>query len=208
LSKSLPDRVFHLVTLGDLSPESAKLFVVSQLDYEAASESSTFAKRSKRGDLGELDECIEALGGRLTDMKAFARRLRFGQSPMKAVSEILEQSSAEILRLFLLANNVGPADRKWSTQQAWYLVRELAQHQSLKYNEVLLTKTFTSSTTPGAGNGESALEALANAELITVKSVHGRPQTICAGKPVYQTAFGRLLKGPVVKAKMDLPLLK
>jgi hypothetical protein len=223
LSKSLPDRVFHQVTLGDLSPEAAKLFVVSQLELEdhskpkkgdktdkhdkRDSEETPAMEMQKREDLRELDECIQSLGGRLTDLQVLARRLRVGQSPKKAVGEIVEQSSAEILRMFLLVKNAGAADRKWSTQQAWYLVRELAQNETLKYNEVVLTDTFASSTTPGA-DGESALEALSNAELITVKSVNGRPQTIRAGKPVYQTAFTRLLKDPVVTAKMDLELLK
>lgn len=218
LSKSLPDRVFHQVTLGDLSPEAAKLFVVSQLDMEKQADpkkgeegDSKFAAAAdvkNREDLRELDECIESLGGRLTDLQVLARRLRVGQSPKKAVSEIIEQSSADILRMFLLAKNGGAADRKWSIEQAWYLVKELAQKESLKYNEVLLSDTFASSTTSGAASGESALESLTNAELITVKSVNGRPQTIRAGKPVYQTAFNRLLRDPVVKAKMDLSLLK
>ncbi|KAK0625978.1 RNA12 protein-domain-containing protein [Immersiella caudata] len=232
LSKSLPDRVFHQVTLGDLSPEAAKLFVTSQLELEDESKQKKGDKRQKRQkcdnggkhdsheveetpvierqnreDLRELDECIQTLGGRLTDLQVLTRRLRVGQSPKKAVGEIVEQSSAEILRMFLLAKNAGASDRKWSTQQAWYLVKELAQNETLKYNEVVLTDTFASSTTPGA-DGESALEALSDAELITVKSVHGRPQTVRAGKPVYQTAFSRLLKDPVVKAKMDLALLK
>lgn len=219
LSKSLPDRVFHQVTLGDLSPEAAKQFVLSQLALEENSKAKNVAdedskpttaveKHKEDPQLRELDECIQALGGRLTDLQVLARRLRVGQTPMKAVNEIVEQSSAEILRMFLLAKNGGSTDKKWSTQQAWYLVRELAHHQSLKYNEVLLTDTFASSTTAAAQSGESALEALTNAELIIVKSVHGRPQTISAGKPVYQTAFGRLLKDPVVKSRMDIALLK
>lgn len=218
LSKSLPDRVFHQVTLGDLSPEAAKQFVVSQLGLEDHAKQKNNGDENaqpnlaegmkNREDLRELDECIESLGGRLTDLQVLARRLRVGQSPKKAVGEIVEQSAAEILRMFLLVKNEGAADRKWSTQQAWYLVKELAHDETLKYNEVVLNDTFASSTTSGATNGESALEALTNAELISVKSVHGRPQTIRAGKPVYQTAFNRLLKDPVVKAKMDLALLK
>ncbi|KAK0651186.1 RNA12 protein-domain-containing protein [Cercophora newfieldiana] len=221
LSKSLPDRVFHQVTLGDLSPEAAKLFVISQLELDDHSKTKKETKKEgddakltpvaemkQREDLRELDECIESLGGRLTDLQVLARRLRVGQTPKKAVGEIVEQSAAEILRMFLLVKNEGAADRKWSTQQAWYLVRELAHNESLKYNEVVLNDTFASSTTSGATNGESALEALTNAELISVKSIHGRPQTIRAGKPVYQTAFNHLLKDPVVKAKMDLALLK
>ncbi|KAK1828305.1 hypothetical protein QBC39DRAFT_359651 [Podospora conica] len=224
LSKSLPDRVFHSVTLGDLSPDVAKQYVVSQLGQpeqrhdkhhddakDAPSPDPTvLAQMRERDDLAELDECIEALGGRLTDLQVLARRLKVGQSPKKAVSEIIEQSASEILRMFLLTKTTAapPGDKKWSTEQAWYLIKELAQRGTLRYNEVLLSDTFASSTTPAAASAEAALESLANAELITVRSVHGRPQTIRAGKPVYQTAFRRLVDDHVVRARMELGLLK
>ncbi|KAL2018765.1 hypothetical protein VTK56DRAFT_393 [Thermocarpiscus australiensis] len=213
LSKSLPDRIFHQVTLGDLSPEVAKHFVVSQLvdqpddDGDKDGDSAPKAEKQRRKDLEELDECIEALGGRLTDLQVLARRLKVGQSPKKAVSDIIDQTAADVLRMFLLNKSAGEGDKKWSTEQAWYLIKEIAQKESLRYNEVLLSATFSSSTTPGAGNAEAALESLANAELITVKSVHGRPATIRAGKPVYQAAFRRLLGDGVVRARMDLKLL-
>ena len=220
LSKSLPDRVFHSVTLGDLSPDVAKQYVVSQLgqpeqhhnksEDDANPDGTVLAQMRERDDLAELDECIESLGGRLTDLQVLARRLKVGQSPKKAVSEIIEQSASEILRMFLLTKTTAaPAtEKKWSTEQAWYLIKELGQKGSLRYNEVLLSDTFASSTTPAAASAEAALENLANAELITVHSVHGRPQTIRAGKPVYQTAFRRLLDDDVVRARMELGLLK
>jgi len=215
LSKALPDRVFNQVTLGDLSPDVAKQFVVSQLEPEAKSEEGeengsapAISEKQLRKDLKELDECIDALGGRLTDLQVLARRLKVGQNPKKAVSDIIDQSASEILRMFLLANKgAGEGDKKWSTEQAWYLIKEIASKESLRYNEVLLSNTFASSTTAGASNAEAAIEGLANAELITIKSRYGRPATIRAGKPVYQAAFNRLLDDAVVKARMDLALL-
>jgi hypothetical protein len=213
LSKSLPDRVFHQVTLGDLTPEVAKHFVVSQLepdeksDKEENDNSPAISEKQIRRDLQELDECIDALGGRLTDLQVLARRLKVGQSPKKAVSDIIDQSASEILRMFLLSKGAGEGDKKWSTEQAWYLIKEIAAKENLRYNEVLLSNTFSSSTTSGASNAETALESLANAELITVKSRNGRPATIRAGKPVYQAAFNRLLDDAVVKARMDLAVL-
>ncbi|KAK3898060.1 RNA12 protein-domain-containing protein [Staphylotrichum tortipilum] len=214
LSKSLPDRIFHQVTLGDLSPRVAKHFVISQLEPDEesgeAEDGNTpgLSEKQLRKDLVELDECIDALGGRLTDLQVLARRLKIGQSPKKAVSDIIEQSAAEILRMFLLANKgAGEGDKKWSTEQAWYLVKEIASKESIRYSEILLSNTFSSSLTAGAANAEAAIESLADAELITVKSAHGRPSTIRAGKPVYQAAFNRLLEDAVVKARMDLALL-
>ncbi|KAK3387428.1 RNA12 protein-domain-containing protein [Podospora didyma] len=219
LSKSLPDRVFHQVTLGDLSPNVAKQFVISQLETQERADKSEddeqennrpkpITEKQRREDLKELDECIDALGGRLTDLQVLARRLKIGQTPKKAVSEIIEQSASEILRMFLLTNKRAlDADKKWSTEQAWFLIKEIAEKGSLRYNEVLLSNTFASSTTAGATNAESAIESLAEAELITVKSEHGRPTIIRAGKPVYRAAFSRLLQDAVVKSRMNLALL-
>lgn len=73
----------------------------------------------RREDMFELDECIETLGGRLTDLEFFARRLKTGQTPGRAVAEIIDQSASEILKMYLLT--LGKTDLKWSTEQAWYL---------------------------------------------------------------------------------------
>jgi hypothetical protein len=215
LSKSLPDRVFRTVALGDLSPGVAKQYVVSHLDPDdqvlagdqeaSTEEKERILKEGKyRKDLSELDECIESLGGRLTDLEFLARRLKSGQSPKRAVAEIIEQSASEIIKVYL---PMTASEKKWSAEQAWYLIKEIAKKESLRYNEVLLSGTFASSTTAAASNGETALESLANAELITVTSHKGRPQTIRAGKPVYQSAFNALVEDRVLSAKMDLAIL-
>ncbi|TPX09964.1 uncharacterized protein E0L32_008811 [Thyridium curvatum] len=231
LSKSLPDRVFRQVALGDLSPAVAKKYVLSHLDGldkeelakaqaegDEAEEEGAAEKQlplrtpeQRRSDLRELDDCIDTLGGRLTDLEFLARRLKTGQTPKRAVAEIVEQSSSEIIKMFLLIGNRSAggsgADRKWSPEQAWYLIKELADKESLRYNEVLLSNTFASSTTAAAADGELALESLANAELISIRSHRGRPMTIGAGKPVYQAAFGQLRGDAVLRARMELALL-
>jgi len=51
------------------------------------------------------------------------------------------------------------------------------------------------------------LEALSAAELISIKSYKGRPQTIKAGKPVYQAAFTVLTEDKVLKSRLDLAVL-
>ncbi|KAH8677740.1 RNA12 protein-domain-containing protein [Xylariales sp. PMI_506] len=217
LSKSLPDRVFRQVSLGDLSPDVAKRFVISHLNTHDDSveevelddsEGEQKPKPKKKLSLSGLDDCIGTLGGRLTDLEFLARRLKAGQSPRQAVGEITEQSSSEILKMFLLANNEGSSGdngKRWSIEQAWYLVKALASSESLRYNEVLLSNTFSSSTT--APDGESALEGLSNAELITVKTFRGRPQKIVPGRPVYQAAFAQLTQDAALAAKMDLAVL-
>ncbi len=226
LSKSLPDRVFRHVALGDLSPDVAESYVLSHLDseepatqkggaragHEEGKEAPAEAAQSREDLRKELDGCIGTLGGRLTDLEFLARRLRSGQRPRRAVAEIVDQSATELLKMFLLPSNqaAGGPDRRWSVEQAWYLVCEIAQRESLRYNEVLLSPTFASSTTAAAADGEAALESLASAELITVHArgrSGGRPQTIRAGKPVYQAAFAQLRADPALRARMDLAVL-
>lgn len=61
--------------------------------------------------------------------------------------------------------------------------------------------------TPAVSNGEAVLEALSAAELISIKTYKGRPQTIQAGKPVYQAAFKILTEDNVLKSRLDLAVL-
>jgi hypothetical protein len=208
LSKALPDRVFRQIALGDITPAVAKKFVITHLESEqtdAAGNEVKLTASQRYRDLDELDECIETLGGRLTDLEFLARRLKTGQTPKRAITEIIDQSASEILKMYLLA--VDKSERKWSPEQAWYLVKALSQNEELRYNEVLLSNTFASSLTPSASNGEGVLEALSAAELISIKSYKGRPQSIRAGKPVYQAAFRLLTEDTVLKSRLDLAIL-
>ncbi|KAI9158394.1 Mitochondrial escape protein 2 [Paramyrothecium foliicola] len=217
LTKALPDRVFRTLSLGDLDPEVARNFVLGRLEeYKKSDEKeSKEAKEAKEADekaqatkpdLAELDECISTLGGRLTDLEFFSRRLRTGQAPRQALTEIVDENATDIVKMFLLGKT-SDTERKWSTQQAWHLVKALAKNPSLRYNQILLSPAFASSTTPAAADGEAALESLTSAELISVKFHKGRPQTITAGKPLHQAAFSVLQHDSVLRAKMDLAVL-
>lgn len=168
----------------------------------------------------ELDGCIGVLGGRLTDLESLVRRLKSGQSPKRAVSEIVEQSASEIIKMFLLsqpktssatggsgpssgapaaAAASSPSSRAWTAEQAWFLVREIAaKGGDVCYNDVLLSDTFAFSSASIA-----AIDALAAAELVTVKSFRGRPQSIKAGSPVYLAAFQFLGSDAALAARLD-----
>lgn len=199
LSKALPDRVFRQVVLSDCSPETAKRFVLKQLEIDAddvAGEQPVTETRF-RSDLHELDETINTLGGRLTDLQFLARRIRTGESPKRAVQEIIEQSASEILKMFIL--DVDVATRRWTPQQAWLLISKLADVETLRYNEVLLSDIYKD-------GGESTLQALENAELINIASSNGRPHAIRPGKPVYLAAFRYLTQDQVLRSRMDLAI--
>ena len=49
----------------------------------------------RRNDLEELDQCIEALGGRLTDLEFLARRMKTGESPSSKGTRCLLTFSSE-----------------------------------------------------------------------------------------------------------------
>lgn len=205
LAKSLPGRVFHTVCLGDAQPEPAKRYVLHRLLDDAAA-----ALRADEDLLAELGQSIEALGGRLTDLEFLARRIKAGETPAQAVQEIVTTSAAEILKLYFFLDGWGTggaadaAKRRWSPEQAWCLVRQLAAADELRYNEVLLHDLFGS----GSGAGEDALQSLEQAELISVVSRNGRPWAIRPGKPVYRAAYQALLGDPVLRARMDWLVLK
>lgn len=83
LSKALPDRVFRQISLGDCPPEVAKRFVVNHIDSDSdeSFEGDQTLTSQKRDDLVELDECIDTIGGRLTDLEFLARRIKTGETP-------------------------------------------------------------------------------------------------------------------------------
>jgi hypothetical protein len=197
LGKALPDRIFHTISLGDCSPPVAKRYVINHLDAdseEVAEGEKQLTPSQRRRDLGELDEVIDILGGRLTDLEYLARRMKTGETPKKAVHEIISQTASEILKLFVFDGE--GSDKKWSPSQAWTLIKKLATSDTVRYNELLLLDIFKS--------GEATLVALEAAELITIVSQNGRPAAVKASRPVFGASFRLLLEDPVLAAKMDL----
>lgn len=206
LSKALPDRVFRQLSLSDASPSAAKQYVISHLDGDGDLSDDPdhpgkkLTPSQRRRDMVQLDECIDSLGGRLTDLEFLARRIKTGESPMKAVREIVEQSSSEILKMFLIGQDDGL--RKFTPEQAWYVIKNLAMSETatLRYNEILLSDVFKTA-------GDKVLQAMEQAELISiVVSGNGRPQTIKPGKPVYLPAFRRLTEDTVLRSRLDLAI--
>ena len=115
-----------------------------------------------------------------------------------AVREIVSQSASEVLKMFIF--DPDPNSRPWSTTQAWHLIKALAASDTIRYNEVLLSDTFKSA-------GDATLQALEQAELISILSSNGRPYAIKPGKPVYAAAFQQLTKDKVLSSRLDLAVL-
>ena len=208
LSKALPDRVFRQISLSDASPSAAKRYVISHLDSEGDltddpdSPGKKITPSQRRRDLGQLDECLDSLGGRLTDLEFLARRIKTGETPRKAVAEIVEQSASEILKMYLIGQDES-GKRMWTVEQAWHVIKSLAASENgvLRYNETTLADVFK-------GSGDKVLQALEQAELISiVVSSNGRPQKLKPGKPVFLPAFRRLTEDSVLRSRLDLGIL-
>lgn len=87
LSKALPNQVFRQISLTDCSPEVGKQFVLNHLEANSTTEPGEVdVPNSGRTDLGELESCIDTLGGRLTDLEFLARRIEGGESPRSQFS--------------------------------------------------------------------------------------------------------------------------
>ncbi|KAG0135114.1 RNA12 protein-domain-containing protein [Tuber indicum] len=188
LAKSLPDRVFRSILLGDAQPDSAKRFVLKHIDNQLDGAANEKAR-------AELDDSIQALGGRLTDLEFLSRRIKTGETPKQAVGAIIEISAQEILKLYLL-EEAGRGKRTWATEQAWHLVKTLAEKGEVAYHHVLVHDLFKFA-------GEDALQNLEQAELVAIVTRDGRPWCIKPGRPVFQAAFGRLMEDRVLCARMD-----
>ncbi|KAH1396955.1 mitochondrial escape protein 2 [Aspergillus fumigatus] len=197
LSKALPNSVFRTITLGDCSLEVGRKFVMSHLAYESK-DGKTQPRRAE--ELEDLDACIEALGGRVTDLEFMAHRIEAGETPRGAVNRIIEQSASEILKMFLLTPET--IEQSWTHEQAWYLIKRLAESKdgSLSYNEIVLSELFKE-------NGEITLRALEHAELISIAAVNGCPQRIRPGKPVLRAVFKKVTENRALSSRMDLAII-
>jgi hypothetical protein len=92
LSRALPNQVFRTISLGDCSLEVGKRFLLRYLEREEAS-------RSKLEEwLGNLEGCIAAVGGRLTDLEFMAHRIKTGETPSRAWPPCLP-SNWDVVRL-------------------------------------------------------------------------------------------------------------
>ncbi|KAJ5888833.1 hypothetical protein N7495_008874 [Penicillium taxi] len=195
LSRALPNQVFRTISLGDCSLEVGRRFVLTHLESDGGEDN-----KKPEMDLSGLDDCIRVLGGRVTDLEFMAHRMEAGESPQAAVERIIEQSASEILKIFILGTDfVSP---QWTREQAWHIIKSLAQSNdgALLYNKILLSDLFKD-------NGEATLRALEQAELISVASVKGFPRWIKPGKPVYKTAFQRLIENKTLESRLDLLIL-
>lgn len=102
--------------------------------------------------------------------------------------------------MFILGTD--SSNKPWTREQAWHLIKSLANTEDgvLPYHKVLLSGQFKE-------EGEAALQALEQAELICISSINGFPNMIKPGRPVYHTVFKRLAENKTLSSRLDLMIL-
>lgn len=239
LGPALPNHLFKVLTIGDADPQSAKSFVLQQISEanKTATQEVTDEKELKRepksSDYPNIDQALQPLGGRMTDLQTFARRIMSGERPMRAASDMIDQSSSELLQMYLLKQN-----STWTREQVWVLIKKLAaleaafetaqkdaqiksnsswfgstqahkeSHQETTMLPLLPYVDLLSDPNFKTIEQQTALIALQNCEMITILQEGGRPVAIKAGKPLFQAAFKALVADKELNALMETQLLE
>ncbi|KAG0021701.1 mitochondrial escape protein 2 [Podila clonocystis] len=182
LSKALPNMTFETIVLSDASLDSAMEFVYKHLDKE---------------EYPHLMQSVKTIGGRLTDLELFVQKVKTGMSPQDAVHDILSRSVIEIRKnAFDLDRNDKDKIAGWTPIQFWAVMKQLATHDSVNFDELKIHPLFK--------NDEAPFSAMEQAELVTISHRNGRPFVVRPGKPIYRAAFQEILSDEGFAAVMDL----
>lgn len=179
LADFLPDRLFKTITVEDAPISAAGEYV-----------------RSITGRSVD-DSFLTPLGGRLADLQVFSRRLLVGEPPEKALRELIHQVALEISQRYLFHSN----HDDWSPEQAWLILRKLAEQKS-DLDWVAVPGQLPPLLTT------AALEYLESREMIMGRTSGGRLTAVKAGSPLYWHAFQRLIRDPVISSLMDSKVLQ
>ncbi|KAJ3404507.1 mitochondrial escape protein 2 [Chytridiales sp. JEL 0842] len=202
IGKSITNRSIETVNLTDASPEASMAYVRRRLALVSTPP--------------ELEQCIEALGGRLTDIELLIQKIHAGQKDKsftmpqiitRAFNDIVVRSVTEIRKLGLgeesssvTSKKEGEFKKEWTTPQFWKIVKLLAKKEEVSFDELRFHPIFK--------GDETAIQSIERAGLITVGLKNGRPFIVRAGRPIYRTAFKSLIEDTKYAALMDIRLLK
>ncbi|KAJ2682487.1 mitochondrial escape protein 2 [Coemansia spiralis] len=213
------NRATSLISLDDSSPMGAITLLQRQLTPEAPAlvptpdaldknalqaQEQLMEEYQRKLDAVSGDQiayAADVLGGRLEDLQIFVQKVKAGESIGAAIEDIIQRSITEIRKhAFDNDSEVGQCKHTWSPEQFWYLLTELARHESVEYDRMRNSALF-------AGN-DSALLGLAEAQLITMVYDNDRPSRIRPGRPVFFTAFGRIIDDPGFSSTMAIRMHK
>ncbi|EGW34306.1 uncharacterized protein SPAPADRAFT_59728 [Spathaspora passalidarum NRRL Y-27907] len=176
LNDALPNQVFKDISLSDASMTSSKQYVCEQL-------------KLAEGKTANIENCIEPIGGRMLDLQAFVRRVKSGETPNIAITEMINQASELITSFFLENHKIEQGDHNWTTAQVWVLMKMLSKSDKVKYNDLIKSPLFGSS--PDTVNTLSTLEKY---DLVALKRDKGVLNEITTGRPLFKAAFRNIIK--------------
>ncbi|KAK0197457.1 RNA12 protein-domain-containing protein [Armillaria mellea] len=186
LTKALPSKPLNLIALDDADTASALAFVKQKLkdadiDLQFSHVQTTY---------------LERLGGRSSDLETLIHKVRNGQEVEEAVEDIINRGVGEIQKSAFGDDEDDAKRLPWTREQAWLVVKRLANQPEISYSEILLDFPFKADEAP--------LRNMEHAELISIGTHLGRPSTIKQGKPIFKWVFQRLEKDPIFQATHDL----
>ncbi|KAG5365907.1 Mitochondrial escape protein 2 [Yarrowia sp. B02] len=157
-------------------------------------------------ELTDLDESLNPLGGRMTDLQAFIRRLKSGDTPREALRGMITQSATEIVQMFLMKDS-----SLWTKEQVWCLMKKVSKDNGVGVSiaDLMVTEPlFKGALKPQGESGESTIGALERSEMVTVVTRDGKPTYIKAGKPLYRAAFQYILSDKTFSAMVESGFLE
>ncbi|ODV95597.1 hypothetical protein PACTADRAFT_42226 [Pachysolen tannophilus NRRL Y-2460] len=182
LSDSLPNQIFKVSTLSDASEENAKQYVLSQLHDQISSPAL----------LKELDTSIKPLGGRMLDLQAYIRRIKSGESPQEALSEMINQTAEQLTQMFINRNS-----SEFQLAHAWIIMKALGSRDSISFGEIAVHPLFK-------GKPNEILSVLERMELILLIKDRGLVKEIRAGKPLFKASFNNLISDEKIFKEIEI----
>lgn len=193
LISSLPTSPLKRVVLSDASPIASKLYVQHALGL-ANNESK---EDSSEGQISEemqqmLDEYSLKLGGRMRDLQMFVRRIKSGDTPEQALEGLTQQAVEQLSQVFL----INQGDYGFNVSQAWQIIKLLAKNGNVEYEDVFLLPMFKKDTV-------RILQNMENVELIRLVRHEGVVTSVVPAKPLFTTAFQRMVDDPKIYRAME-----
>ncbi|KAI5950981.1 YME2 [Candida jiufengensis] len=175
LNEALPNQVFKNISLSDASMTSSKQYVCDVLKVK---------------DTTTLDTCLEPLGGRMLDLQAFIRRIKSGENPEQAITEMISQAAEIISTVFLNEHlsNSNNSDNNWNPAQVWLIMKLLSNKDEINFAEIIKSPLFKKSK-----ETMDTLSTLEKYDLISLRRDKGVLSKIVTGRPLYKAAFENII---------------
>ncbi|TPX31816.1 hypothetical protein SeMB42_g07699 [Synchytrium endobioticum] len=186
LTRQTNSRPVVQITLSDASLESSLSYVLRRLGFGF--------------NAAELKPLVEGLGGRISDLEVFVRKIRSGSKPGDAYTDIVGRAVSELRKVGLGEDLEDSGKMQWTQPQLWQLVTLLAEHDEVGYDEVRFSPLFK--------GDETALHALERTGLIVLMQDQCRPYRIKPGRPVFRVAFQTMLNDFKLVATMGILTVK